>query len=72
MGSSSGPKDQQKIRPISYHLLLPSSYCKDKALKEHILKDLVPTGFDVRIEEIQEDYRQAIHKRGNQIQAIQC
>ena len=29
-------------------------------LKEHILKDIVPRGFDIRIEEIQEKHQQAI------------
>ena len=57
---------------------------KGKALKEHILKDIVPRGFDAKIEKIQEKNQQAIEKkdaaialltdnlqdRGNQIQAI--
>ena len=36
---------------------------KDKALKEHILKDIVPGGFDARIEEIQEKPRKAIEEK---------
>ena len=44
---------------------------KGKALKKHILKDIVPRGFDVRIEEIQEKHRQAITGRENQIKAHQ-
>ena len=36
---------------------------KGKALKEHILKDIVPRGFDARIEKIQEKYRQAIREK---------
>ena len=42
---------------------------KGKALKKHILKDIVPRGFDARIEENQEKHRQAITDRDNQIQA---
>ena len=42
---------------------------KGRALKKHILKDIVPRGFDARIEEIQEKHRQAITDRDNQIQA---
>ena len=29
---------------------------KGKALKKHIMKDIVPRGFDARIEQIQEKY----------------
>ena len=36
---------------------------KGKALKKHILKDIVPRGFDARIEEIQEKHRQAIEEK---------
>ena len=36
---------------------------KSKALKKHILKDIVPRGFDARIEEIQEKHRQAIEEK---------
>ena len=48
-------------RTTSYHLLVPSSYCellkmKYKVFKEHILKDLVPRGFDARIKQIQKEY----------------
>ena len=42
-----------------------------KALKEQILKDIVPRGFNARIEEIQEEHRQAIQERDSRIQAIQ-
>ena len=35
---------------------------KGKVLKKHILKNIVPRGFDVRIEEIQENHRQAIEE----------
>ena len=54
-------------------------------LKEHILRDIVPHGFDARIEEIQEKHRQAIEEKyaalallndnlrghNNQIQALE-
>ena len=36
---------------------------KGKALKKHILKDIVPRGFDARIEEIQEKHQQAIEEK---------
>ena len=36
---------------------------KGKALKKHILKEIVPRGLDARIEEIQEKYRQAIEEK---------
>ena len=36
---------------------------KGKALKKHILKDIVPHGFDARVEEIQEKHRQAIEEK---------
>ena len=32
-------------------------------LKEHILKDIVPRGFDARIEEIQGKHQQAIEEK---------
>ena len=32
-------------------------------LKKHILKDIIPRGFDTRIEEIQEKHRQAIEEK---------
>ena len=51
---------------------------KGKVLKEHILKDIVPCGFDAMIAEIQEEHQQqitqlqlAITDRDNQIRAIQ-
>ena len=34
-----------------------------KVLQKHILKDIVPLGFDARIEEIQEKHRQAIEEK---------
>ena len=86
----SGPKDKQNktdkflsIFGVEY-VNINSQKDKDKALKEHILKDIVPRGFDARIEEIQGQHQQAIEEkdavialmnndlqdRDNQIQAI--
>ena len=86
----SGPKDQQNktdkfisIFGVMY-VIVNSKKDKAKALKEHFLKDIVPRGFDVRIEEIQGQHQQAIEEkdavialknddlqgRDNQIQAI--
>ena len=42
-----------------------------KALGKHILKDIIPRGFDAMIEEIQEKHRQAITDRDNQVQALE-
>ena len=44
---------------------------KDRALKKHILKDIVPLGFDARIKEIQEEHQEAITGSDNQIQALE-
>ena len=86
----SGPKDQQNktdkflsVFGIMY-VIVNSKKDNAKALKEHFLKDIVPRGFDARIEEIQGQHQQAIEKkdavialknddlqgRDNQIQAI--
>ena len=35
------------------YVIVNSRKDKGKALKEHVLKDIVPCGFDARIEEIQ-------------------
>ena len=45
------------------YVIVNSKKDKGKALKEHILKDIVPRGFDARIEEIQEKHRQAIEEK---------
>ena len=42
------------------YVIVKSQKDKGKALKKHILKDIVPRGFDARIKEIQEKHRQAI------------
>ena len=44
------------------YVIIKSRKDKGKALKEHILKDIVPHGFDARIEEIQGQHRQAIEE----------
>ena len=87
----SGPKGQQNKtnKFLSFfgviYVIVNSKKDKGKVLKEHILKDIVPRGFDIRIEEIQEKHRQAIiekdaaivllnddlKNRDKQIQAIQ-
>ena len=36
---------------------------KGKALKKHILEDIIPRGLDARIEEIQEKHRRAIEEK---------
>ena len=36
---------------------------KGKALKDHILKDIVPRGLDARIKEIQKKHQQAIEEK---------
>ena len=73
----SGPKDQQKktdkflsIFGVMY-VIGNSRKDKSKALKKHILKDIVPCGVDARIEEIQGQYQQAIKEKYNEIQAIE-
>ena len=64
-----GPKDQQNKTDkfLSFfgviYVIVNSKEDKGEALKKHILKDIVPRGFDARIEEIQEKHRQAIEKK---------
>ena len=45
------------------YVIVNSRKEKGKALKEHILKDIVPRGFDARIEEIQGKHQQAIEEK---------
>ena len=73
----SGPKDQQnktdKFLSV-YGVMYTIAYSwkdKGKVLKEHILKDIVPRGFDARIKEIQEEHQQAITGHDNQIEALE-
>ena len=53
------------------YVIVNSRKVKGKAPKKHILKDIVPRGFDARIEEIQEKYQPAITERDNQIKALE-
>ena len=64
-----GSKDQQNktdkflsVFGVMY-VIVNSRKDKGKALKEHILKDIVPRGFDARIKEIQKKHRQAIEEK---------
>ena len=65
----SGPKDQQNRMDkfLSFFgvvfVIVNSKIDKGKALKELILKKIVPRGFDAKIEEIQEKHRQAIEEK---------
>ena len=52
------------------HVIVNSKKDKGKALKEHILKDIVPRGFDVRIEEIQKKHQDAIKGKDTVIALI--
>ena len=53
------------------YVIIKSTKPKGKALKKHILKDIVPRGVDARIEEIQGKHQQAITDRDNQIQVLE-
>ena len=60
------------------YVIVNSQKDKCKALKEHIMKDIVPRGSYARIEEIQEEHnqqttqlQQAIADRDKKIRAIQ-
>ena len=43
---------------------------KGKALKKHILKDIVPRGFDARIEEIHENINKTLKKKMQQLHCL--
>ena len=45
------------------YVIVKSKKDKGKALKKHILKDIVPRGFNARIEGIKEKHRQAIEEK---------
>ena len=72
----SGSKDQQnktnKFLSLFrvMHVIVNSKKDKGKELKEHILKDIVPRGFDVRIEEIQKKHQEAIKGKDTVIALI--
>ena len=70
-----GPKDHQNktdkflsVFGVMY-VIMKSQKDKGKAIKKHILKDIVPLGLDARIEEIRGKHQQAITGRVNQIKA---
>ena len=73
----SGPKDHQnktdKFLSVfgAMYVIIKSQKDKGKALKKHMLKDIVPLGFDARIEEIQGKHQQAITDRDNQRKALE-
>ena len=46
-----------------FYVIVNSKKDKGKALKEHILKDIVPRGFGAEIEGIQEKHWQAIEEK---------
>ena len=54
----------------SLYVTVNSRKEKTKALKKHILKDIVPRGLDARIEDIQGKHQQAIEEKDNQIQSL--
>ena len=68
-GAWSGPKDHQnkKDKFLSVfgvmYVIIKSQKDKGKALKKHILKDIVPRGFNAKIEEIQGKHRQTLKKK---------
>ena len=45
------------------HVIVNSKKDKGKALKDHILKDIVPRGLDARIIEIQRKHQQPIEEK---------
>ena len=45
------------------YVIVNSRKDKGKGLKEHILKDIVPLGFDAKIEEIEGKHQQAIKEK---------
>ena len=53
------------------YVIIKSKKPNAKALKKHILEDIVPRGLDARIEEIQGKHQQAITGRDIQIQALE-
>ena len=50
---------KEGLLPIAWHLSRWRDWCKAKP----ILKDIVPRGFDAKIEGIQENHRQVIEKK---------
>ena len=69
-GGWSGSKDHQN-KTEKFLSVFGTMYVIIKALKKHILKDIVPRGFDARMEEIPGKHQQAITDRDNQIKALE-
>ena len=69
-GGWSGSKDHQN-KTEKFLSVFGTMYVIIKALKKHILKDIVPRGFDARMEEIPGKHQQAITDRDNQINALE-
>ena len=64
-----GPTDQQNktdkflsVYGVMYVIVNSRKY-KGKGVNEHVLKDIVPRGFDARIKEIQGKHQQAIEDK---------
>ena len=72
-GGWSGPKDHQNMTDKSLsvfgvmYVIIKSKKPKGKAPKKHVLKDIVPRGFDARIEEIQVKHRRATEEKDSAI-----
>ena len=49
------------------YVIANSKKDKGKALKDHILKNIVPRGFDARIEEIKGKHQQAIEEKDEKL-----
>ena len=64
-----GPKDHQNKTDKFFsffgvlYVIVNSKKNRGKTLKEHILKDIVPRGFDAKIEEIKGKHQQAIEEK---------
>ena len=67
----SGPKDQQnktdKFLPFFgvMYVIVNSIKNKGKALRDHILKDILPRGLDVKIEESRKSINRPLRKKCN-------
>ena len=70
----SGPSDDQNNSDIFFLLtgalytIVNSQKTKAIALKNHILRDIVPRGFNAKLEQIQENYQRAIKEREDVIE----
>lgn len=68
-----GTKDQQNKTnkflsvPATLYVMGNSQNDEGKLLKQHVLKNFVPWGFNTKIAEIQEEHQQAITEWDNKI-----